>query len=123
MIKIEMVLSHIVRKGGVRSGSIYTGSDQLQSADTNAQLGVPHQSSSRLEIAKENDLQWENMAVPGGSMVGAGGDAGNPPSVGTAWGNGNGIVKVTCDNDVTRKVNKCFQRVSQSGAQFAADKD
>lgn len=78
-------------EGGERS-SIDTGSD------ANAQLRVPHQSSSWM-----NDLQWENMAVPmGGSMVGAGGGAGSPHGAGTIGGNGNGIGKVTMTRQVSR---------------------
>ncbi|XP_019547822.2 uncharacterized protein LOC109418093 [Aedes albopictus] len=79
---------------------------------------LSNQSSSSLEIAKENALQWENMAVPtGGSMVGAGGGAGSPPGAGAVGGNGNGNGKGTAD-PLGGNSSACCSATSSGGRQF-----
>ncbi|XP_065073349.1 uncharacterized protein LOC135697526 [Ochlerotatus camptorhynchus] len=78
---------------------------------------LSNQSSSSLEIAKENALQWENMGVPpSGSIAGAGG-AGSPPGAGGAGGNGNGNGKGNGES-LGANASGCCSATSSSGRQY-----
>ncbi|EAT47473.1 AAEL001406-PA, partial [Aedes aegypti] len=79
---------------------------------------LSNQSSSSLEIAKENALQWENIGVPSsGSISGTGGGTGSPPGAGAVGGNGNGNGKGTGD-PLGGNASGCCSATSSGGRQF-----